>query len=464
MRPSGSAPPSQPPPEFAVSRYLDSRSALVGALCFATALLPQVAVAQAPSREMIDRGHRMLANVHQELRKNYYDSTFGGVDLDAQFRTADSAISAAPSNTHIIAAVAQFVSTLNDSHTHFYPPGHIASVDYGYRAMFVGDTCFVVSVGKESDAAAKGIKRGDALISIDGIAIARANYRTVRYVYDWLSPRALVRLAVRSPDGSQRTVDVASKITTGDRTADLTDPEWWRRYWERAEARGTTANHTVVELGDSVIVWRMAGFAGEDQGNIDAIMKRVRKHRALVFDLRNDGGGRVSTLEYLLGQFFAQEVPGGTSRSRTGDRQWTVKPRTGDPFLGMLVILVNSGSASASEMFSRVMQIEGRAIVVGDRSMGAVVTSRTFGYTVGAGLIGRSLDYAVQISVEEDVMSDGGHLENVGVTPDHIVLPRGADIAAGRDPAMAKALELVGVSSTPELAGKLYRAGQTGDR
>ena len=52
----------------------------------AAACSPRTAVAQAPTREMIDRGHRMLANVDKELRRYYFDSTYGGVDLDAHFR------------------------------------------------------------------------------------------------------------------------------------------------------------------------------------------------------------------------------------------------------------------------------------------------------------------------------------------------------------------------------------------
>jgi carboxyl-terminal processing protease len=450
--------PSRLPSESVVSRFVvDRRIALAAALSLCAAF-PRPAAAQAPSREMIDRGHRMLANVHKQLRELYFDSTFGGLDLEARYRVADSAISVAPTNNHIMAAVAQFVSELNDSHTRFWPPNHVGAVDYGYRTLFAGDTCFIVGVKPESDAAAKGVKRGDALLKMDAFPIERSSFRTVRYVYEWLSPRPVVRLTLRSPDGAQRTVDVAAKITPRERTADYTDPEWWRRFWERAESSGQP-NHRWTELGDSVMIWRMSSFVGEDEGNIDAMMKRVRKHRALILDLRDDGGGRVSTLEYLLGQFFDQEVPSGTNRSRSGERQWKVKPKTREPYLGTLIVLINSGSASASEMFSRVVQIEGRAIIVGDRSMGALVTSRTYPFTVGAGLIGRGLEYALQISVEDDIMSDGQRLENVGVIPDHVVLPTGRDIATRRDPQLAKALSLVGVSVTPEVAGAVYRAG-----
>jgi C-terminal processing protease CtpA/Prc len=53
-------------------------------------------------------------------------------------------------------------------------------------------------------------------------------------------------------------------------------------------------------------------------------------------------------------------------------------------------------------------------------------------------------------------MTDGRSLENKGVVPDVPVLPKASDLSSGRDPALAKAAELLNVIMSPEEAGKLF--------
>jgi C-terminal processing protease CtpA/Prc len=125
----------------------------------------------------------------------------------------------------------------------------------------------------------------------------------------------------------------------------------------------------------------------------------------------------------------------------------------GSPFTGKLIVLVDSRSGSASEVFARLMQLEKRGLVLGDRSAGAVMRSRQFGHQLGIDTI---IPYGVSITDADVIMPDGKSLEKVGVIPDEVVLPTAADMAAKRDPVLARAAALLGVKYEPEKAGSLF--------
>jgi hypothetical protein len=84
--------------------------------------------------------------------------------------------------------------------------------------------------------------------------------------------------------------------------------------------------------------------------------------------------------------------------------------------------------------------------------MGAVETAIAYPHEVG---FEKVMQYWMQVSVSDVLMSDGHRIEGVGVTPDSLVVPTGTDLAANRDVAMAKALSIVGVTRTPEQAALL---------
>jgi C-terminal processing protease CtpA/Prc len=124
-----------------------------------------------------------------------------------------------------------------------------------------------------------------------------------------------------------------------------------------------------------------------------------------------------------------------------------------DPFTGKLVVLVDSGSASAAELFARVVQLEKRGVVMGDHSSGSVMESKRYSYHVGIETV---VFYGASITDADILMSDGKSLEHTGVVPDEVVLPTAADLAANRDPVLTRAAQSLGVRLSPEKAGTLF--------
>lgn len=115
--------------------------------------------------------------------------------------------------------------------------------------------------------------------------------------------------------------------------------------------------------------------------------------------------------------------------------------------------MVDSRSASAAELFARVVQIEHRGTVLGDHSSGSVMESRRYQFHQGADV---QIFYGASITEADLIMGDGKSLEHTGVQPDEVILPSAADLAAGRDPVLAKAAALAGVQLDPVKAGQLF--------
>ena len=387
----------------------------------------------------------MLRTLRDDVAKHYYDPTYHGVDLRARFGEAEQRLKATPSFNDGIATLAEFLTQLDDSHTTFIPPNRRVRVDYGWQMAMVGSVPLIVDVDRGSDAAAKGLAPGDRVLLLNTFEPTRSNLWRLGYFYRFIRPQTQQRVAVLKPDGSARTVDVASRVENkpitelGDLVEEL----------ERDIERGRDAG---AAFAPEIFVWRMRMFGNPDA--VDEMIAKARGSRTLILDLRGNGGGAVAALRELVSRVFDREIVVAQEKLRDRETREVAKPaRT--RFSGRLIVLVDSRSASAAEMFARIVQIERRGTVLGDRTSGQVMTSRIFPHQYGVGpAVGF---YAASVTVADVRMSDGASLEKVGVEPDEIVLPSPAYLAASRDPALARAIEIAGGSMTPDQAGRLFK-------
>jgi carboxyl-terminal processing protease len=421
---------------------------VTGALCCLTMSAALPASAQSLGSYDRDSARTMLSTLKDDLKKNYYDPSLRGMDLEARFRDADEKIKQAQTRDQLIVAVAQVMLDLNDSHTFFLPPSRAAHIEYGWQMQMVGDDCYVSAVKPKSDAEAKGLKPGDRILSVDGYRPARANIWKMYYRYYALMPSRSVRLSVQSPgDAAPRELDVATKIEMGQAVAQ------WVNLLARYISEEWDIDHDrFYESGDELMVWKMPTFE-VSPGHVDDIMARARKFKTLVIDLRDNGGGYEETMARLAGYFFDHDVKVADLKGRKEMKPVLAKTRGDAGYKGRLIVLVDSNSGSASELFARVVQLEKRGTVLGDRTAGAVMTAKHFDHQTGVGSV---LYFGASVTVADMIMSDGKSLENVGVMPDEVVLPEGTDLTALRDPVLARAASLAGVQLTPEKAGTLF--------
>ncbi|MBD0326967.1 MAG: hypothetical protein ICV68_11075, partial [Pyrinomonadaceae bacterium] len=312
-------------------------------------------------------------------------------------------------------------------------------------------TCYVVAVKPKSDAEAQGLKPGDEVVSIDGFKPTRQNLWKINYNYNLLRPQPGKRVVIRTPGGELRELALKAKVEKQPKQVNLT--ELFNELNEDREDEKKLVRY--VELGPDVLIWKLREF-GLTESKVDEMMKRARQRKALILDLRGNGGGYEVTLKRMVGYFFDKDVTIGDIVRRKETKPLKAKSRGDKAFKGQLVVLVDSESGSAAELFARVVQLEKRGTVIGDRSAGAVMRSVFRPGLLGDMSSGNMIPYGASITDSDIIMADGKGLEHIGVTPDEIILPTAADLAARRDPALARAAALVGTELTPEKAGTLF--------
>lgn len=412
-----------------------------------------VARAQTLNGRDREKARLMLKFVRDDVKEHYYDPTFRGVDIEARYKEALAKLDQAASNGQAFGIIAQFMMELNDSHTFFVPPPHAARVDYGWRMQMVGPQCFVTAVKPGSDADAKGLKPGDVLHVIDGYKPTRENMWQLQYLYQALQPRPAVRLVVQSPGEAARQLEVAAKVTQGKKELDLSKAGFdFYDLVRNAEDDERVGAHRYQEFGADLFVWKMPQFDLPKE-KVDELMGKARKSKALVIDMRGNPGGSEETLLRLVGNLFDRDVKVGDIQRRKETKPLVAKTRGSDAYKGKLVLLVDSESGSAAELLARVVQLEKRGTVVGDRTAGAVMRSRGYNHQIGVDPI---LMYGASVTDADIRMADGSSLEKTGVTPDEPALPTGPAMRAGRDPVLAFAISLAGVQMDSDRAGALF--------
>jgi C-terminal processing protease CtpA/Prc len=395
-----------------------------------------------------DSTEAMLDAARDDLKKNYFDPTLHGIDIETRFKDAKERVKQATTRDQLIITVAQTMLDFNDSHTFFIPPSRAAKIEYGWEMQMVGDKAFVTAVKPKSDAEAKGLKQGDEVVSVDGYAPSRDNMWKMLYRYYLLIPARAIRLQVKSPGQAEpREIEVLTKI---ERSANVTD--WGNIFISYLRERKDVGEDRAVEFGNELLVWRMTTFS-TDEDHIKGMMGRASKFKALIIDLRGNGGGAIDALAKLGGYFFDHDVKIADMKGRKETKPITAKTRGGGIYKGQVIVLIDSESASASELFARTMQIEKRATILGDRSAGAVMASRYYEHQTG---VGQVLYFGNSITVADLIMTDGKSLEKTGVVPDEGLTPTGEDLAAKRDPVLARAAEILGVKVDPEKAGTFF--------
>jgi len=394
------------------------------------------------------RGLEMLDQIKDVLKERYYDPDYHGINLNERFKKAAANIKQYETNREIFSEIAQVLLEFKDSHTRFVPPGRQSRVEYGFTMQPIGNNNFITEVEKGSDAETQGVKPGDQILAIGKNPVDRNMLWQLEYYIYQLDPQYALDLTLKDLKGVERTVRVKSKFIS---------PEERRKQAEKRKSERDVVPYKCQEINYELIACKLYTFSVA-KNVVDKMMKEVGQHKKFILDLRGNGGGYVKTDMHLLGYFFDKDVKVATMMTRKDSKEWVAKSRGDKVYGGDFTVLIDSDSASASEVFARVIQLQKRGSVIGDRSAGAVMTSNFMNLAAVRGAEGFETiaPFGLNVTIGDMIMSDGNRLEVIGVIPDFPVGPTGYALSIKSDPVLAYAALKHGIEISQEKAGEFH--------
>ena len=188
---------------------------------------------------------------------------------------------------------------------------------------------------------------------------------------------------------------------------------------------------------------RFDGFQHPVTKEFKETLQKFRNAPGIIVDLRRNGGGDLAVLLPIASYFFSQKTLFAKDSTRTGKPlssyaglfklplQLYVGRRSDQIYSGPVVILVDSHSASSSEVFAAGMQDTQRAKIIGSQSCGCVLGIAKPRVMKGGGVL--------EMSEVLWFTPKGRKLEGAGIFPDEVVIPTIADLQRKRDPVLAEA-------------------------
>ncbi len=247
-----------------------------------------------------------------------------------------------------------------------------------------------------SPAQRAGIESGDVIVAIDGVSVLN--------------------------DGLDKTVDrmrgrAGTSITLMVQRENYDDQLTF--HMTRKKIQVASARHEVLQ--PSIGYLRLSQFnettIAEASSAIDSMMEEVQASTGnmltgLILDLRNNPGGLLNSAVAVSDLFLDSGII-VTAKGRTAESRFTREAHEGDVLDGAaIVVLVNGGSASASEIVAAALQDHDRATIVG---------TTTFGKGLVQTVMPLSRGRAVKLTTSRYYTPSGDSIHGIGVTPDIIV-------------------------------------------
>ena len=330
---------------------------------------------QPQNEELAWEQARLLAEVMNRVKRDYVEPIDDTELLDS--------------------AIRGMVSNL-DAHSQYLDAGEYRDIRISTTGSYTGigievndkdGIIKVITPMAGSPAARSGLRSGDQIIAVDGVAVEANNLQNT-----------IGRM--RGPAGSKISITV------------LRNEEAIEHEMRREVIRVASVHHEII--GPSFGYVRVNQFSETTARELSRAIDKMQ-HDAegmldgLVLDLRNNPGGVLDAAVDVSDLFLNSGVI-VTADGRTADSRFRRSAHRGDVLDGAeMIVLVNDGSASASEIVAGALQDHGRATVVG---------TATFGKGLVQTVMPLSKGRAIKLTTSRYYTPSGDSIHETGITPD----------------------------------------------
>jgi len=321
--------------------------------------------------------------------------------------------------TQLYAAIHGLVSSYNDPYTVFVEPaprelerddlaGHFGGIGAYMSRNEAGDV--ILTVMRDRPAARAGVQDGDVLLAVDDqpITAGMSLEQVIALVRGEEGTK--VKLTLRRADKAEPfdVVLVRERIT-------IPSVEW--RVLDQANHVGYIRIGLFGELTINELKTAVNELAGQGTDK-------------LVLDLRGNNGGLLDAAVDTTSQFLRQGVVLREVKRGGAERFYSVKPFTSAAQDWPIALLVDGGTASASEIVAGALRDHGRAVLIGEKTYGKGSVQMVHELPDGSSL---------HVTAARWLTPNRHQLDKVGLEPDVPVSISAEDRDAGRDPQLARA-------------------------
>ncbi len=395
---------------------------------------PSQTLAQ-PSEEELRR--QSFEKVWSTINAKHYDKNFGGADWRKIREIYEPKALKAQNRAEFHKILNQMLEELKVSHVGVYD---LKPADFELRAKtgIIGVEIKIIEnkpviwrVEKNSTADRAGLKPGFIVEKINDLS-TRSVLERVESYFSSIRATDRIRLLYKEKvittliEGEPKT-KLSLEVINSRNELQKVEVERYQANWQMSEPLGYFPPQPIIfeahKIGDDIGYIRFNVWAIPQISKIRAAIQSFANAKGIIFDIRGNPGGISGMAAGVAGMLVKEPVSLGRMRGRELDLNLVVNPQS-NPYSGKVIILMDYGTASTSEIFAIGLQENGRAVLIGETTAGMALPSIFETLPTGA---------LFQYAIMDYTSPKGTLVEGRGVKPDLEVFQRRQDLLDGKD-------------------------------